>query len=79
MELLKLVQIIIAILLITVILMQNRGGGLSGVFGGGGGGNVYMTKRGFEKTLFIYASTANPKTPPSDILSSPNSLHLSFK
>jgi protein translocase SecG subunit len=52
MNILKIAQIIIAILLIIVILLQNRGGGLSNVFGGGGA-NVYMTKRGFEKKLFI--------------------------
>ena len=51
MELIKIIQIIIAILLIAAILLQNRGTGLSGVFGGGGD-NVYMTKRGFEKKIF---------------------------
>ena len=48
----KIIQIVVAILLMIAILMQNRGGGLSGVFGGDGG-NVYMTKRGFEKKLFV--------------------------
>lgn len=52
MNIIKILQLIIAVTLIVVILMQNRGGGLSNVFGGGGG-NVYMTKRGFEKKLFI--------------------------
>ena len=52
MNIVKIAQLIIAILLIIVILLQNRGGGLSNVFGGGGG-NVYMTKRGFEKKLYI--------------------------
>lgn len=51
MQLLKITQVIIAILLMITILMQNRGSGLSGIFGGGG--NVYRTKRGIEKTLFI--------------------------
>ncbi|HAM88231.1 MAG: Preprotein translocase, SecG subunit [Candidatus Falkowbacteria bacterium GW2011_GWC2_38_22] len=51
MQIIKISQLIIAILLIVSILMQNRGGGLSNVFGGGG--NVYMTKRGLEKKLFI--------------------------
>ncbi len=51
MKLFQIFQIIIAILLIAAILLQNRGVGLSGIFGGGG--NVYRTKRGFEKTLFI--------------------------
>ena len=50
MDYLKISQIIIAILLIIVILLQNRGAGLSGLFGGTG--NVYMAKRGIEKTLF---------------------------
>ncbi len=52
MKLLNIIQIIIAILLITVILLQNRGSGLSGIFGGSGG-NIYRTKRGIEKKLFI--------------------------
>jgi len=52
MELIRIFQIIIAVVLIAVILMQNRGSGLSNVFGGGGG-NVYMTKRGLEKKLFV--------------------------
>jgi len=51
MNLIKLGQLIIAILLIVVIMLQNRGSGLSNVFGGSG--NVFMTKRGFEKKLFV--------------------------
>lgn len=50
MDYLKISQIIIAILLIIVILLQNRGAGISGLFGGAG--NVYMAKRGIEKSLF---------------------------
>lgn len=45
------IQIIISVLLIISILLQNRGAGLSETFGGSG--NVYQTKRGFEKFLFI--------------------------
>jgi len=52
MEFINIIQIILAIILTVVILMQNRGAGMSGVFGGGGS-NVYMTKRGLEKKLFI--------------------------
>jgi len=48
---LQIVQIIISILLMVAILLQNRGVGLSGVFGGSG--NIYRTKRGVEKKLFI--------------------------
>lgn len=44
---------IAAIILMVLILLQNKGGGLSGLFGGGDGGNVYRTKRGMEKNLFI--------------------------
>ena len=52
MEFINILQIIIAIVLTVVILMQNRGAGMSGVFGGGGS-NVYMTKRGLEKKLYV--------------------------
>ena len=48
---LSLAQIIISILLIIAILLQSRGSGLSGVFGGGG--EIYQTKRGAEKVIFI--------------------------
>lgn len=44
-------QIIISLLLIAGILMQQRGGGLSGVFGGDG--NIYRTRRGAERIVFI--------------------------
>ncbi len=51
MEILNVVQIIISILLIVSILLQQRGAGLGSVFGGQD--EVYRTKRGFEKILFI--------------------------
>ncbi|RMD58898.1 preprotein translocase subunit SecG [Candidatus Parcubacteria bacterium] len=51
MKITQIIQIIVSILLIIVILMQNQGAGLSGVFGGGG--NVFRTKRGVEKSLFV--------------------------
>ena len=44
-------QIIITILLIVFVMLQNRGSGLGAAFGGEG--NVYMTKRGAEKTIFV--------------------------
>jgi len=50
MQYIKILQIVIAILLMLSILLQNRGGGLSGVFGGD---NVYLTKRGFDKKIFV--------------------------
>ena len=48
---LQIIQMTIAVMLITVILLQSRGTGLSGIFGGTS--NVYKTKRGLEKKLFI--------------------------
>jgi len=44
-------QIIVSVLVILAILMQNRGASMSGLFGGSG--DIYRTKRGIEKTLFI--------------------------
>ena len=44
-------QVGVAILLVIAILLQQRGSGLSATFGGEG--NVYRTKRGLEKILFI--------------------------
>jgi len=47
----QIAELIVSILLILGILLQNRGAGLGGIFGGEG--NVYRTKRGVEKGLFI--------------------------
>lgn len=49
--LLNIIQIVIAALLTAAILLQQKGSGLSATFGGEG--NVYRTKRGVEKILFI--------------------------
>ena len=43
--------IVVAILLIVAILLQQRGTGLGATFGGEG--NVFASRRGFEKVLFI--------------------------
>lgn len=48
---LSVVQIIISVLLISAVLLQQRGTGLSATFGGEG--NIYRTKRGLEKVIFI--------------------------
>ena len=48
---LAIVQIVISALLIGAILLQQRGTGLSATFGGEG--NVYRTKRGLEKGIFV--------------------------
>ena len=45
------IQLVSAIFLTIAILLQSRGAGLSGAFGGEG--NIYRTKRGVEKTLFV--------------------------
>ncbi len=45
------IQITIAILLVGAILIQNRGTGLGAAFGGEG--NVYRTKRGVERYIFV--------------------------
>ncbi len=44
-------QLVSAVFLMIGILLQARGAGLSGAFGGEG--NIYRTKRGVEKMLFI--------------------------
>jgi len=51
MSYLNIAQIVISILLIAAILLQSKGTGLGAAFGGSG--NVYSTRRGFEKTLFV--------------------------
>lgn len=51
-KIIDIVQIVLAVLLVTAILLQSKGTGLGGVFGGGEG-NIYRTKRGAEKVLFI--------------------------
>lgn len=48
---LNIAQLVTAVSLVVVILIQNRGAGLGGIFGGEG--NVYRTKRGVERILFI--------------------------
>ena len=48
---LSVIQLVSAFFLILGILLQARGSGLSSAFGGEG--NIYRTKRGVEKILFI--------------------------
>jgi protein translocase SecG subunit len=49
---LAIAQIIIGILLIILVLLQQRGGGM-GIFGGASS-QFYGTRRGLEKTIFIF-------------------------
>ncbi len=44
-------QIVVSMLLVGAILLQQRGTGLSATFGGEG--NIYRTKRGLERLIFI--------------------------
>ncbi|MBU1118516.1 preprotein translocase subunit SecG [Patescibacteria group bacterium] len=48
---LTIIQVVISVVLIGLILVQNKGTGLSSSFGGEG--NVYSTKRGAEKSVFM--------------------------
>lgn len=48
---LQITHLIISILLIAAVLLQAPEQGLTGLFGGGG--EVYHTRRGAEKILFI--------------------------
>jgi protein translocase SecG subunit len=50
-DIINIAQIVISVLLVTVILLQQRGTTLGGAFGGES--NVYSTRRGFEKVLYI--------------------------
>jgi preprotein translocase subunit SecG len=50
-KIINIIQLVSALLLIAAILVQQRGSGLGGVFGGDN--NIYRTKRGAEKIIFI--------------------------
>lgn len=48
---LTIIQIVAAVALVLLILLQSRGAGLGGIFGGSS--NIYATKRGIERVLFM--------------------------
>lgn len=50
-KILTAIQLVSSLLLVLFILLQAKGSGLGAAFGGEG--NVYRTKRGLEKGLFI--------------------------
>ena len=52
-NILFIVQTILAITLIIALLLQLRGQGFTGSFGGGSD-SIYRTRRGVEKTLFQF-------------------------
>ncbi len=45
------IQIVISLILVLIILLQSKGTGLGTAFGGGG--EIYRTKRGVEKILYL--------------------------
>lgn len=47
----QIAEFVVALLLTLSIMLQQRSAGLGGIFGGEG--NVFRTKRGLEKGLFI--------------------------
>ena len=49
-NLLKIIQIVLAIMMVAFILLQQKGSGLGMAFGGEG--NVYRSRRGIENFLF---------------------------
>lgn len=51
-NILSVLQIVVCVLLVISILMQNRAEGLGKMFGGGG--EVFRTKRGLEKFLYVF-------------------------
>lgn len=48
---LKIIQVIVSVSLIALVLIQSKGGGLSSTFGGSF--NMYRSKRGAERLIFI--------------------------
>ena len=52
-KIITIIQMVSAVILIVLILLQNKEGGLSGVFGGSESSNMFRTKRGMEKKIFI--------------------------
>ena len=47
--------LVVSIILVVLVLLQAKGSGLGQVFGGDG--NVYQTRRGLEKGIFIVTVT----------------------
>lgn len=48
------IQIVLSVLLIGSILMQRSEAGLGGAFGGDAFSSAHYTRRGFERTIFIW-------------------------
>jgi len=56
---LSIAQIVLGIFLIAAVLLQQRGAGLGGAFGGGDGANVFATRRGAERIIFVATIVAS--------------------
>jgi preprotein translocase subunit SecG len=50
-NIIKTIQIVVTVGIVALVLVQGKGGGLSNTFGGGI--QMYRSKRGVEKVLFI--------------------------
>lgn len=48
----QVIQLVLSVLLIALVLIQSKGVGLGRSFGGGG--EVYHTRRGAERVIFIF-------------------------
>ena len=51
MNVISIIQIVLAALIVTLILLQERSSGISGLLGGDGG-TFYQARRGMEKVIF---------------------------
>ena len=50
-NIINIILIVVSSLLIVAVLLQSHGGGLSNICGGAG--EVYQTRRGIEKAVFV--------------------------
>ena len=51
---LNIVEILLSATLVTVIILQSKGSGFGGIFGGRDMLNPLHTRRGLERTLFLF-------------------------
>ncbi len=53
MDIISIIQIVLAVILIVLVLVQRSEASAGAAFGGGDGGGVTHTRRGPEKAIFI--------------------------
>ncbi len=51
---LNIIEILVSVTLITIIILQSKGSGFGGIFGGRDMLNPLHTRRGLERTLFLF-------------------------